>query len=54
MSVALSEMYVKSEVKKKYFRTKYTPADVFLSVNATIYCKFKLKLKLRNNKISLL
>jgi len=38
------------KVKEKYYKTKYTPAGIFPSVNAMIYFKFKLQLKFRNNK----
>jgi len=37
------------KVKEKYYKTKYTPAGIFPSVNAMIYFKFKLQLKFRNN-----
>jgi hypothetical protein len=39
-------------VKDKYFRTKYRPASLLLNVNAIIYFKFKLNLKLGNKNYS--
>jgi hypothetical protein len=37
-------------VKEKYFILKYRPAGISLTVTAMICLKFKLQLKLRNNK----
>jgi hypothetical protein len=34
--------------KDKYFKTKYRPAGILLTVNAVIFYRFKLKLKFRN------
>jgi hypothetical protein len=35
---------------EKYFKTKYRAAGLLLTVNTTIYFKFKSQLKFRNNK----
>jgi hypothetical protein len=53
MIITLSKLYVKTEVKK-IFENKIQARRHFINVNATIYCKFKLQLKLRNNKITFL
>jgi hypothetical protein len=47
MTVALSEVCGKSE--EKYFETKYSLAGTVIHVNGTIYFKFKVQLKFRNN-----
>jgi len=47
MSVAVGEVCVKSE--EKYFETKYSLADKVIHVNGTIYFKFKMQLKFRND-----
>jgi len=39
-----------AEVKETFFKTKYRPVDILHDVNATIYFKFKLQFKFRNNK----
>jgi len=39
-----------SKVKEKYFKTKYTPANILLNVNAMLYFNFKLPLKFVNVK----
>jgi len=38
------------KVEEKYFRTKFRPAIILLSVNGMAYFKLKIQLKYKNNK----
>ena len=38
-----------AEVREKYFKTKYRPADILLNVKAMIYINFKLQLTFIND-----
>ena len=50
MSLCVLCVYV-WQLKGNHFKTKYRPAGTLLNCNATIYFKFRFKLKCINSKI---